>query len=237
MQRLKIHGLEHFFNAIVLTSVFSAGNGYVFSSSRTLYSMALAGRAPKIFAKTIRSGIPIYAVLGSLSFCLLTLLNVNKNSAVVMGYFIALVTTNQLLCYCTTCTAYVYFYYAMKRQGRSRDSLPYKGIFQPYTAYMGIFMNIVMMLLLGFYIFFPGEWSIMWSFLNYAFLLAFPIGFIAWKLIHKTKYRPLGTADLGLGGDVQHIDDYEDLVEVVPLSGISGWIERIFGGVHDKKKL
>lgn len=32
MQRLHISGLPHFFNAIVMTSVFSAGNGYVFSS-------------------------------------------------------------------------------------------------------------------------------------------------------------------------------------------------------------
>lgn len=236
MQRLKISGLPHFFNAIVMTSVFSAGNGYVFSSSRSLYSMALAGRAPKIFTKTIGSGVPIYAVLMCLCFCLLALLNVNDDSAKVMGYFIDLVTTNQLLCYMTTCIAYVYFYYAMKRQGRSRDSLPYKGRFQPYIAYVCIFATVLMMLLLGFNIFFPGQWDVKWFFLDYTFLFLYPIAFVAWKLIKKTKYHPLGTADLGLGGDVQEIDDYEDLVEVRPLQGWSGWVEKIFNGTYMKKE-
>ena len=235
MDRLKISGLPHFVNAVIMTSVFSAGNGYVFSASRVLYSMALAGRAPKILAKTIGSGIPIYSVLVSLCFCLLALLNVNGNTASVMGYFIDLVTTNQLLCYMCTCITYVYFFFAMKKQGKSRDELPYKGRFQPYTAYFCIFATILMMLLLGFNIFFPGEWSTMYFFLDYTFLMLFPIAFVVWKLIFKTTYHPLGTADLGLNGDVQEIDDYESTVELKPLTGISGWMERIFGGNYSGK--
>ncbi|KAL1305001.1 hypothetical protein AAFC00_003904 [Neodothiora populina] len=235
MQRLQISGLPHFFNAVIMTSVFSAGNGYVFTSSRTLYSMALEGRAPKIFTKTLRSGVPIYSVLACIAFCLLALLNVSDNSAKVMNYFVDLVTTNQLLNYMTTCITYVHFYYAMKRQGRSRDSLPYKGIFQPYTAYICIFMTFLMTLLLGFYIFFPGQWDLKFFFLDYTFLVLYPIAFFGWKWAKKTKYHRLGTADLSLGGDVKEIDDYEELTEVKPLTGISGWMERIFGGVYDKK--
>lgn len=236
MVRLKISGLPHFVNAVVLTSVFSAGNGYVFCSSRSLYTMALEGRAPKIFTKTIGSGVPIYAVLACLSFALLALLSVSSNTAMVMGYFIDLVTTNQLLCYMTTCIAYVHFYHAMKKQGRSRDALPYKGFLQPYSAYLGIVGTVVMMLLLGFNVFFPGQWSLKWFFLDYTFLGLFPLAFIAWKVIKKTKYKPLGTADLGLNGEVQQIDDYEDMLVMEKLTGFSGWMERIFGGVYNDKK-
>ncbi|KAK5126596.1 hypothetical protein LTR85_009530 [Meristemomyces frigidus] len=235
MKRLNINGLPHFVNAVVMTSVFSAGNGYVFSSSRVLYTMAETGRAPKIFTKTLRSGVPIYAVLMSLSFALLAMLNVNTSGAAVMGYFIDLVTTNQLLGYMSTCITYLYFYSAMKKQGRSRDSLPYKGKFQPYSAYLGIFGTILMMFLLGFSVFFKGQWSVKWFFLDYTFLGLFPVAVIVWKFVYKTKYHPMGTADLGLGGDVQQIDDYEDLVDVEPLTGFWGWMERIFGGVWEKK--
>lgn len=236
MNRLKISGLPHFVNAIVITSVFSAGNGYTFSSSRVLYSMALAGRAPKIFTRTIGSGVPIYAVLVCLSFCLLALLNVSSSSAAVMGYFIDLVTTNQLLGYMSTCITYIYFFAAMKKQGKSREALPYKGLFQPYTAYICIGATIVMMLLLGFDIFFPGNWSTLYFFLDYTFLMVFPIAFGVWKLVFKTKYHALGTADLTLGGAVQEVDDYEASAEKQPSTGIFGFVDRVFDGTWTKRK-
>jgi yeast amino acid transporter len=150
MERLNISGLAHFFNAVVMTSVFSAGNGYVFSSSRALYTMAQERRAPAIFAKTTRTGVPVYAVGVSLLFGLLTLLNISSNTAVVMGYFITLVTMNQLLCYMATAVTFIFFFKNMKFQGKSRASLPYKGILQPYTAWFAICATTVMMFLLGF---------------------------------------------------------------------------------------
>ena len=235
MERLNISGLPHFVNAIIMTSVFSAGNGYVFAASRTLYTMAEQGRAPKLFTRTIRSGIPIYAVCACLSFSLLALLNVSDNTTDVMGYFVSLVTTNQLLNYTATCVTYIHFYHAMKKQGLSRNNLPYKGRLQPYSAYIGMVATTVMILLLGFYVFFPGQWSVKWFFLNYTFVAVFPIAFVAWKVVNKTTYQRLGTADLTLGGDVLEIDDYEKHVDMEPLKGLSGWMERIFGGVRERK--
>ncbi|OTA39000.1 hypothetical protein BTJ68_01098 [Hortaea werneckii EXF-2000] len=237
MERLKISGLPHFVNAIIMTSVFSAGNGYVFAASRTLYTMAEQGRAPKLFTRTIRSGIPIYAVCACLSFSLLALLNVSDNTTDVMGYFVSLVTTNQLLNYTSTCVTYIHFYHALKKQGISRNDLPYKGRLQPYGAYIGMVATTVMILLLGFYVFFPGQWSVKWFFLNYTFVAVFPIAFIAWKVVNKTTYQRLGTADLTLGGDVLEIDDYEKHADMEPLKGFSGWMERIFGGVRERKEI
>ena len=233
MNRLKISGLPHFVNAIIMTSVFSAGNGYLFAASRTLYTMAEQGRAPKFFTRTTRSGVPIYSVLACLSFSLLALLNVSDNTADVMGYFISLVTTNQLFNYAATCVTYLHFRAALKKQGISANKLPYKNRFQPYMAWIGIVMTTIMIFLLGFYIFFPGQWSLKYFFLNYTFVAALPIMFIAWKMARKTTYQRMGAADLTLGGDVQEVDEYEAGVKFQPLTGISGWMERIFGGVWD----
>lgn len=47
-------------NAIILTSAWSAGNSYLYLSSRALYGLALVGTAPKIFARCTKSGIPYY---------------------------------------------------------------------------------------------------------------------------------------------------------------------------------
>ena len=50
-------------NAGIFTSAFSAGNSFLFCSSRILYGLALRGQAPKIFAKCTKNGLPLVAVL------------------------------------------------------------------------------------------------------------------------------------------------------------------------------
>jgi yeast amino acid transporter len=50
-------------NFVVLTSAFSAGNSGLLNSSRTLYGLALEGKAPKIFTRVSRFGIPYVAVI------------------------------------------------------------------------------------------------------------------------------------------------------------------------------
>jgi amino acid transporter len=50
-------------NALIATSILSAGNAYVFGTSRALYSLALSGQAPKIFRKINRNGTPYMAVV------------------------------------------------------------------------------------------------------------------------------------------------------------------------------
>lgn len=59
--------LPHIVNAGVFTSAFSAGNSFLFCSSRILYGLALKGQAPKIFARCTKKGLPIFAVAGSVS--------------------------------------------------------------------------------------------------------------------------------------------------------------------------
>lgn len=71
MQRLKIPVLPHIVNALVLTSIFSAGNSYVYNASRTLYGLALEGKAPAIFKRCSRNGVPVYCVIVTLAMSLL----------------------------------------------------------------------------------------------------------------------------------------------------------------------
>lgn len=47
MQNMNIKVLPHIVNALMLTSIFSAGNTYTYCATRSLYSLALEGRAPR----------------------------------------------------------------------------------------------------------------------------------------------------------------------------------------------
>lgn len=71
MVHLQIPILPHIVNALVLTSIFSAGNSYVFCASRALMGLSLEGKVPKIFSKCTKTGVPIYSVALTLLFGLL----------------------------------------------------------------------------------------------------------------------------------------------------------------------
>jgi yeast amino acid transporter len=94
MTRLNIPVLPHIVNAMVLTSAFSAGNSYCYCASRSLYGMALEGKAPKIFTRCTRNGVPIYAVASVLLISLLSFLQLNSGSATVLNWFVSLVSTS-----------------------------------------------------------------------------------------------------------------------------------------------
>lgn len=94
MNRLNIPVLPHIVNAMVLGSAFSAGNSYCYCASRSLYGMALEGKAPKIFTRCTRNGVPIYCVGVVLAITLLSFLQLNNNSATVLQWFVNLVRSN-----------------------------------------------------------------------------------------------------------------------------------------------
>ena len=52
-------------NAVVLTSVLSAGNSGMYASTRMLYNLACQGMAPRVFAKCTRAGVPVMALLAT----------------------------------------------------------------------------------------------------------------------------------------------------------------------------
>jgi amino acid transporter len=87
------------------------------------------------------------------------------------------------------------------------------------------------MLFLGFDVIKP--FDIKWFFIDYTLLGVFPILVVLVKVIKNTKYVRIGTADLGLGGMVKAIDDYEDAVVPQP----EGWVERFFSGMWEWKGL
>ncbi|KAH8646174.1 putative general amino acid permease [Xylariales sp. PMI_506] len=224
MNRMNITGLPHLLNAVMVTSVLSCGNGVLFASSRALFAMAQAGRAPKILSRTTKRGIPIYAVAVCLLTGLLGMMGTNTNALKVLDYFIDLCTVAGQFNYMCVCIAYLHFYYNMKKQGISRDSLPYKSPFQPYAAYIGATCAVLAMLFLGFDTLHPFDKE--WFFLDYTLLAVLPVAAIVWKLVKKTKHVKIGTADLGLGGLVKEVDDYEEAMEVEE----EGWFEKIFSG-------
>lgn len=158
MNRLDIKVLPHIVNALVLASAFSAGNSYVYCASRSLFGMALEGKAPKFFTKTTRNGVPFYCVFAVLAISLLAFLSVSSGSSTVLNWFVSLVTASQLINFSVMCVTFLAWLRACNAQGLDRNTLPYKAFWQPYTAWYGLVACFVMAFVGGYPVFLSGAW-------------------------------------------------------------------------------
>ncbi|KAE8385021.1 amino acid permease/ SLC12A domain-containing protein [Aspergillus alliaceus] len=207
MDRLGIPVLPHIVNTMVLGAAFSAGNSYVYCASRCLYGLALDNKAPKLFRKCTKNGVPIYCVGLVLLIALLAFLQVSNSAAVVLQWFVNLVTASQLINFSVVTFSYTRFRKALIAQNVPRSSLPYQSVGQPYVAYTALICTTVMAFVGGYTVFLPGNWDIPTFFFSYTMIGVFPLIFVGWKLWHKTQFRKPEEIDLKTGLD--EIEEYE----------------------------
>lgn len=214
MTQMGIKGLPSLVNALLVTSIFSAGNTYTYCSTRSLYGMAVEGRAPGIFRKTTKNGVPIYCFFFVMLFPCLSFLQVSNGSNKVLTWLVNLITAGGIINYIVMTITYIFFWRALKAQGVDRKLLPYCGWFQPYSAYIGLAWMIMIVTCYGYTSFAP--WSVDNFFiyvsgphllrlpcvlmltcgLQYTMLLLAPILFIFWKVLKRTKLQRPMTTDL-----------------------------------------
>jgi len=73
--------LNHVINSAILIFVMSAANSDLYIGSRTLYGLAIEGKAPAIFKKVTGRGVPLPALVLCTAFCSLVFLNVAASGA------------------------------------------------------------------------------------------------------------------------------------------------------------
>lgn len=208
MQNMGIGVLPHIVNALMVTSIFSAGNAYTYCAMRSLYGLALEGQAPKIFTRCTRAGIPIWAFAFTMLFLLLSFLCVSNGTAQAVTWLANLTEAAQLIDYIVMCLTYIYFYRALKAQGIDRDTLPYTGWFQPYSAWIGLVGMTLTVGGYGYETFLPGEWDVGTFFSYYTMVFVAIVTYIGWKVIKRTKVIRPEEADLIW--DKPIIDAYEE---------------------------
>ncbi|RMZ68934.1 General amino acid permease AGP2 [Pyrenophora seminiperda CCB06] len=228
MKRLGIEGLPHIVNAGVLASAFSAGNSYVYCASRSLYGLALEGKAPKFLTRCTKQGVPFYCVIFVLLIALLSFLQLSENSAVVLNWFVSLVTASQLINFSVMCFTFLRFYKACHVQGLDRNTLPYRGVCQPYAAYYGFVCTFIMTFVGGYTVFLKGQWDVPSFLFSYLMIFIFPTLFVGWKILKKTKWVASHEADLVTG--LAEIEEYHrNFVQEPETNPFNRFLEKIFG--------
>lgn len=131
----------------------------MYASSRTLYGLACDGKAPAIFRRCTKNGIPIWCVTLTAVFGLLAYLNVSVSGSVVFNWFVNLSAITGLITWWSILLTYIRFYNGCKAQGIDRKQFPYVAPLQPYAAYFGFVFISVIIFFSGFAVFLQDSWN------------------------------------------------------------------------------
>ncbi|KZT11237.1 amino acid permease [Laetiporus sulphureus 93-53] len=186
-----IKGLPSVINACLLTSAWSAGNSDLYSSSRALYSLAINGNAPRVFAKTNRWGIPWVALIVNSILGCLAYMDVGATSGKVFGWLSNMTAIAGLSNWFAISVTYVRFRKGLAAQGIDRKTLPFASALQPYAAWWAIFLSVTVCFFSGWSVFLKGEWNTATFVTNYLPMMLFPVMYLGKRLWSGVRFvRP-----------------------------------------------
>ncbi|EHD21984.1 MULTISPECIES: amino acid permease [Brenneria] len=118
-------------NAVILTAVLSAGNSGMYASTRMLFTLASEGKAPRIFARLSKGGVPrnaLYATTVVAALCFLSSMYGNQT------VYLWLLNTSGMtgfIAWLGIAISHYRFRRGYVMQGRDLDLLPYRSGFFP----------------------------------------------------------------------------------------------------------
>ncbi len=186
-------------NAVILTSILSAGNSGMYASTRMLFTLALKGQAPKIFGRLTRQGVPVYALLATTliaGLCFLT--SLFKNQTV----YLWLLNTSGMsgfIAWLGIAISHYRFRRGFVHQGYSLSELPYRSKFFPYGPLFAFTLCMLIMLGQNYQAFMADqiEWkSVVATYISIPIFLAIWIGY---RIKNKTHFITYDEMDFTSG--------------------------------------
>ena len=192
-----IRALPGLINAVLLTAVLSAANSATYCGSRIVVGLCQEGFAPKFLSKASKRGIPYSSVGLTASTGLLGLLNLSENGSNAFNWLLNITTVAGLISWACINLCHIHFMRALSARGIQRTTLPYRAPGQPYLAYYGLCVTVLIILTQGFTSFIP--WNTRDFFVAYVSLILFIVMFTGHKLVYRTKAVKSLDADLDTG--------------------------------------
>ncbi|KAK9767627.1 hypothetical protein K7432_002436 [Basidiobolus ranarum] len=185
----------HAMNAVILVTVFSAGNSGMYGASRTLWMLANEGKAPRFLKRVDSRGIPIYALgFTALIACLSFFTSLFGNSVVFNWLFNAASITG-LLSWLGIAISHYRFRKAYIAQGRDLKDLPYRAKLYPFGPIFAFILILIMIVGQGYGKFTttPVDWVGLVA--TYIGVVIFLIFYVGYKVAKKSKLVPLMECD------------------------------------------
>lgn len=206
IQNAGIMVLPSVMNVVIMVSVLSVGNSAIYGSSRTIAALAEQRQAPRIFTYIDRKGRPLVAIglaslLGALAFLAAT-----KHQVEIFSWLIALSGLSSIFTWASINASHIRFRAAWALQGHSPDELAWSSSLGTTGSYIGLAMNLVILIAQFWTAFSPIDYQLMTSrelasgfFQSYLAAPVIVLYYLGYKLWTRCRYVRLRDIDLDTG--------------------------------------
>jgi lysine-specific permease len=178
-------------NAVMLTAVLSAGNSSIYASSRMLWALAKSGKAPKVFAKVAKNGVPLNAVYLTTIIGFISFLSYVKSTNQLFNDLLYVTSSTGFINWLGISISHYRFRKAMKAQGKNVSELTYRSKFFPFSAIFSFVLCLVILIMCDWG---DTQWDTLLS--SYIGIPIFVALWLGYKMKYKTKMIPLKEVDL-----------------------------------------
>ncbi|KAK2608129.1 hypothetical protein N8I77_006761 [Diaporthe amygdali] len=146
VQKADIKVLPHVINAFLIAAVFSMGSSAFFASSRSLTAICKQGMGPRIFARTMKGGLPLNSLLAVLVVAQLAWIAAAPDGSYIFEWLLALASTSNFFTWLSICVCHIRLHRAMKRQGRNANELEWRSPTGVWGSYLAAFIILCCMI-------------------------------------------------------------------------------------------
>jgi lysine-specific permease len=174
-------------NAVILTSVLSAGNSGMYAATRMLYNMATEGNAPRIFSRLTQNGVPLVALIGSTLVASLCLFSSLYSPQAVYIWLLNLAGMTEFIVWLGIAVSHYRFRRGYVMHGHDVGLLPYKAGAFPFGPIFAFVLCLVVTLGQNYQAFLEDriDWGgVVSTYLGIPLFLLFWLGY--WLVKRKT---------------------------------------------------
>ena len=178
-------------NAVILSSVLSCGNSSMYVASRMLYAMSHSRKAPTLFGKLNRRGVPVAALLATGLVSALAFFSTVVGEHKIYQIFYNASSLTGFLIWLGIAICHLRFRKAWVAQGRSLDDLKFKSKFFPYGPWLAVILFVTVLFGANIGVFQSAVFSWFDFITGYLMIPVFFILYFSHKYWNKTRLVPL----------------------------------------------
>jgi lysine-specific permease len=178
-------------NAVILSSVLSCGNSSMYVASRMLYAMSHSRKAPQVFGKLNRRGVPVAALLATGVISALAFFSTTVGEHRIYQLFYNASGLSGFIIWLGIAVCHLRFRKAWVAQGRSLDDLKFKSKFYPYGPWLALVLFLVVLFGANINVFQTPVFSWFDFITDYLMIPVFVALYLGHKYANKTRVVPL----------------------------------------------
>jgi lysine-specific permease len=196
-ERAGLSMAAHLMNGVVFSAVISAGNSALFAASRTLMALAEERKAPLIFCKLNRYGVPYYSILATALVGCISFVGIFLGDGTVFLWLISITGVSGILTWVSIALIHVRFRQGLKRQNIDTKTLSYMAPFYPVGPILAFVLGFIIIFGQGVAAY-NQEYGMIKILISYFGIPLYFGLYFAYKYIYGTCFVPLEDIDYGI---------------------------------------